>query len=55
MEFELITATRALLKGIEGDLRDDSPYLADLQALMAGADEYRGAGARLPALRVVGE
>lgn len=55
MEFELITATRALLKGIEGDLRDDSPYLADLQALLAGANEYRVAGARLPALRVVGE
>jgi hypothetical protein len=55
MEFELITATRALLKGIEGDLPADSPFLADLQALLAGANEYRVAGARLPALRVADE
>ncbi|WP_274644181.1 hypothetical protein [Pseudomonas serbica] len=55
MEFELITATRALLKGIEGDLPADSPFLADLQDLLAGANEYRVAGARLPALRVADE
>lgn len=55
MRNELISTPRELLKRLEQELSCDSPALADLQELLAGADERRFGSARLPAERVASE
>jgi len=55
MRNELISTPRELLKRLEQDLPWDSSAMADLQALLAGADERRSGSTRLPPERVASD